>query len=81
MPQRTTHQFQLSDSEFDKLYTLAELPKQVSKSVALREVLERQERVVLENAKLKERLSLLSQLETTHYDELLSKPAFKREEK
>lgn len=56
---RTTHQFQLSDPEFDKLYELAELPKQVSKSVALRTVLESYKEQIDQNTRLKIKIQSL----------------------
>jgi len=57
--QRTTHQFQLSDLEFDTLYTLAGMPKEVSKSVALRTVLERHKQQIETNQQLEKRLKEL----------------------
>lgn len=57
---RTTHQFQLSDDELDDLYRLAELPKQVSKSVALRTVLTAYKDQIAENSNLKQLLAQLS---------------------
>lgn len=57
---RTTHQFQLSDDELDDLYRLAELPKQVSKSVALRTVLTGYKDQIAENGNLKQLLVQLS---------------------
>lgn len=59
MPQRTTHQFQLSDSEFDRLYELTGLQRQVSKSVALRTVLERFEAQLQQLTQLDENLKKL----------------------
>ena len=61
MATRTTHQFQLSDSEFDKLYELAELPKQVGKSVALRTVMEKYSEQLQQLTQLDNELKKLSQ--------------------
>lgn len=56
---RPSHQFNLSQSEFDSIYELAELPKQVSKGAALRQCLLNHRDQITENNNLK---NLLSQL-------------------
>lgn len=63
MPQRTTHQFQLSDSEFDRLYELTGLQRQVSKSVALRTVLDRFEEQVSKLTQLDNELKKMTENE------------------
>ena len=59
---KTTHQFQLSNQEFDKLYELAELPKQVSKSVALRTVIEKYSDLLISYKAMSAQLKELSNL-------------------
>lgn len=56
---RPPHQFNLSQAEFDSIYELADLPKQVSKGAALRQALLNHRDQITENAKL---LSHIKQL-------------------
>lgn len=60
---RPPHQFNLSQSEFDSIYELADLPKQVSKGAALRQALLNHREQITENANLKLHLRHLSESE------------------
>lgn len=56
---RPPHQFNLSQAEFDSIYELADLPKQVSKGAALRQCLLNHKAQINENNNLKQHLKQL----------------------
>lgn len=60
---RPPHQFNLSQAEFDSIYELADLPKQVSKGAALRQALLNHKDKIAENGNLKLHLRHLSESE------------------
>ena len=57
---RTTHQFDLHQNEFDSIYELAGLPKQVSKGAALREQLIKHKDLIVQYSNLVQHLKQLS---------------------
>lgn len=62
---RQPHQFNLSQAEFDSIYELADLPKQVSKGAALRQALLNHRDQIAENARLLQMLKQLTEPEYT----------------
>lgn len=62
---RPSHQFNLSQAEFDSIYELADLPKQVSKGAALRQALLNHRDQIAENARLLQFIKQVTEVQYT----------------